>query len=64
MDECEIIKLQSACEHYKSKSIRLKKALERINNSITRDGNSINMSISIFELKGIVETAIEDGTAT
>ena len=37
---------------------RLKRALERINDSIVVDGNSIGMAMTIYELKGIVETAL------
>lgn len=50
-----------AYTYYKDESIKLRNALKRINDSITKTGpNSITMNMSIFELKGIIETALGD----
>ena len=37
---------------------RLKYALKRINDSIVKSGNTIGMSLTVFELKAIAETAL------
>ena len=37
---------------------RLKRALKRINDSIVKNGNTIGMSMNVFELKAIAETAL------
>lgn len=59
--EIELAGLQGACENYKKEAKRLKQALRRINDAIQITGpNSIGMTMTIFELKGIVETALED----
>lgn len=39
----------------------MKRALARIKNAIVEDGNSITLNMSIFELKAIVEMALESG---
>ena len=59
--ECELASLQGTCENYKKEAKRLKQALRRINDAIQITGpNTIGMTMTIFELKGIVETALED----
>ena len=59
LGEIELAELQGAYKHYKDKSKRLLKAFKKINESIVKTGaHSVGMSISVFELKGIVETAL------
>ena len=55
--------LEYQVNYYKNENKRLRKTLERINDSIVRTGpNSIGTSINLFELKGIVETALQEVT--
>ena len=55
--------LEYRVNYYKNENKRLRKTLERINDSIVRTGpNSIGASINLFELKGIVETALQEVT--
>ncbi len=61
--ETEKESLEYQVNYYKNESIRLRNALKRINDSIIKTGShSITMSMSIFELKGIVETALQKVT--
>ena len=60
MRDCVMDPIENCLEWQEEEIKRLKKALRKINDSIVCDGNSITMNISIFELKGIVETALDD----